>query len=97
MANGSKTNADLFDRLDRLRLELKNDIQTNSGSLRQDIQGLRTDFNNLEAGRLTRAEQAINKLQTSQGIENYKLYVLWFIITAVTGVVVSVVAARLSK
>lgn len=63
--------------------------------LKQDIQGLRTDFNNLEAGRLTRAEAAINDLKTDQGIANYKLYILWFIISAATAIIVSVLSHKI--
>lgn len=95
-SNKNTTNSDIFDRLDKLRVEIKGDMQVSYTSLKQDIQGLRSDFTTLEAGRLTAAEQKLNKLETNQGIANYKLYIMWFIITSATGIIVSVVATRLN-
>ena len=62
------SNEDIFDRLERLRVEVKGDIQINYNSLKQDVQGLRSDFNTLEAGRLTAVEQRTNTLKKNQSI-----------------------------
>lgn len=50
--NGSVTNRDLYDSIDKVRLELKSDLKD-----------LRTQFDTLEAGRLTRAESNIADLR----------------------------------
>ena len=71
------SNEDIFDRLERLRVEVKGDIQINYNSLKQDVQGLRSDFNTLEAGRLTAVEQRTNTLEKNQGIQNNPLK--WFL------------------
>ena len=90
------SNEDIFDRLERLRVEVKGDIQINYNSLKQDVQGLRSDFNTLEAGRLTAVEQRTNTLEKNQGIQNYKLYVLWSIITVALTIIINFILKRAS-
>lgn len=51
-SNGSVTNKDLYEAVNGMRVELKGDIKD-----------LRSQFDNLEAGRLTRAEGDINHLR----------------------------------
>ena len=91
MANGPITNSNLYDRLEQLRKELTSDIKSNARDLKDDIHGLRTDFNTLEAGRLTKLEETLNKMQVNQGIANTNLYILWFIITTALTVLINII------
>jgi hypothetical protein len=63
MANGKQiTNADIYDRLDRLRIEVTKRIDDTSKEHKSELGDLRRQFETLEAGRLTRAEGNINSL-----------------------------------
>ncbi len=77
------TNSRLYEMIDRSRLELKGDI------LR-----LEAKFDNLEAGRLTRAEQDIGKLQVREATLNTKVYVLVFIISSAVSAIITAVVLR---
>ena len=101
MANGQRTtNTDIFDSLERLRLELKGDLMSNATDLRQDIRALRQDFNTMEAGRLTKAENnivqlqlqvenQIAKLRANQSIQNSKTLLIWGLIVAALNFIVT--------
>lgn len=57
------TNAGLYDRLDSLRLEFKQDINVAVNTVAISQGRLEKKFDDLEAGRLTRAEGYINDLR----------------------------------
>lgn len=87
MANGKPISNDkLYDLVDRTRLELKGDIIR-----------LETKFDTLEAGRLTRAEADISKLQVKDATLNTKVYFLVFIISSVMSGLITVAVSRLIK
>lgn len=63
MANSRQvTNQDIYDRLDRLRLEVTKRIEDTSREQKNELTDLRRQFENLETGRLTRAESNLNIL-----------------------------------
>ncbi len=86
MAERPVSNQNIYELIDRSRLELKSDL------LR-----LETKFDNLEAGRLTRAEAAIGKLEVRDATLNTKVYVLVFIISTVISAIVTATAIRFIK
>lgn len=57
------TNAGIYDKLESLRLEVKQDIVTAVNSVAISQGRLEKKFDDLEAGRLTRAEGNINDLR----------------------------------
>lgn len=59
----SVSNDKLYDRLDAVRLELKQDIVNAVTSVAQNQGRLEAKFDNLEAGRLTRNEQKMTDLE----------------------------------
>ncbi len=64
MTNGkSVTNLDIWDRLERLRIELARQIADTSRDHKAELADLRRQFETLEAGRLTRAEGNIQELR----------------------------------
>lgn len=98
MANGRPvTNDKIYDlmgrvesKVDSVRLELKQDIVNSVATMGQNQGRLEAKFDNLEAGRLTRSEQAITALQielqkfkgeseTSEGKISTKIAVIWAI------------------
>lgn len=80
------TNRDLYNAIRDLRSEF-------TGS----IQRLDDKFMQMEAGRLTRAENAINKLEVRDATLSTKVYVLVGIITITGSAIVSVLVGRLFK
>lgn len=87
MANGrSPSNKEVYDLVDTARKELKSDIIR-----------LETKFDNLEAGRLTRAEHDIGKLQINQATAGTKLAIGGFIAASVVGAVVGVVVQNILR
>lgn len=96
MANGKPiTNDRLYDALNDMRLELK-----------QDIGDLRRQFETLEAGRLTRAEGHIqdlrielldtaSKLKTNQAVISTKVLVIWAIGSALFSLAGAAIVMRL--
>lgn len=102
------TNANLFDRLDALRLEVKQDISTAVNTVALSQGRLEEKFDKLEAGRLTRAEghindlridliEAQNKLSQNQAVMSTKLVVLWAIGSGVLSIIGGVLATRVLK
>ena len=57
------TNADIYDRLDRLRVEVTRRIDDTSREHKSELGDLRRQFETLEAGRLTRAEANIQDIR----------------------------------
>jgi hypothetical protein len=82
MANGV-SNKDLYDSLDRVRIELKTDIVR-----------LEAKFDSLEAGRLTRLESQVNKQQVNQATASTKLAIIGFIAASVIGAIISTIVPR---
>lgn len=78
------SNGKIYELIDKSRVELKGDIIR-----------LESKFDNLEAGRLTRAEQDIGRLQVRDATLSVKVYVLVFIISSVWSAVVTAVALQL--
>jgi ABC-type phosphate transport system auxiliary subunit len=66
MANGKVTNVDIFDRLERLRLELSRQIDSTSRDHKAELGDLRRQFEVLEAGRLTALERRMNDFVIAQ-------------------------------
>lgn len=86
MANGDRgsvTNRDLYDAINGLRVEVTGQVQR-----------LDDKFSQLEAGRLTRAEQAIGSLQVRDATLSTKVYVLVFIISSVVSAIITAVALK---
>lgn len=89
MANSRPvSNENLFDRMESMRLELKQDIIAAVASVAQNQGRLEAKFDTLEAGRLTRAEANITdlrvllqkfegKVDTSEGKISTKLTIIW--------------------
>ncbi len=86
MAQTPVSNQNIYELIDRSRLELKGDL------LR-----LENKFDSLEAGRLTRAEGAISKLEVRDATLSTKVYVLVFIISTVISAIVTATALRFIK
>lgn len=99
------TNAGLYDRLDSLRLEVKQDIAVAVNTVALSQGRLEKKFDDLEAGRLTRAEGNINdlrievlkahdKLSQNQAVISTKMMVLWMIASTLTMTGISVVVTK---
>ena len=75
-ASKSVSNNAIYDRMDSVRLELKQDIISAVASVAQNQGRLEAKFDTLEAGRLTRSEQKITdleiKLQKFEGVTSTK-------------------------
>lgn len=68
------------------------EIKTELSLLRADHAGLRSEFNKLEAGRLTRLESAF---ATSEAVSHTKAKNTAMLYSTVTGVVVSILTATI--
>lgn len=66
MTSKSVTNVDIFDRLERLRLELSKQIDSTSRDHKAELTDLRRQFETLEAGRLTALEKRMNDFVITQ-------------------------------
>ncbi len=77
------SNNRIYELIDRSRIELKGDIIR-----------LETKFDNLEAGRLTRVEQDVGRLQIKDATLNTKVYVLVFVISSAVSAIITAVVAR---
>jgi hypothetical protein len=66
------TNVDIFDRLERLRLELSKQIDVTSRDHKVELADLRRQFEVLEAGRLTRLEGRMNDFVVAQANKDAK-------------------------
>lgn len=109
MTNSKNTsNSDLRDRMDALRLEIKADINAAITAVANNQGRLEKKFDDLEAGRLTRAEANIqdlkiellkttDTLRTNQAVISTKVVVLWAIASALISMVGGATVARLIK
>jgi hypothetical protein len=88
------TNSGLYDRLDSLRLEVKQDISVAVTAVAQSQGRLEKKFDDLEAGRLTRLEGKYNDLSirmiqyqgerdSQASVVNFKTATLWTISLAI--------------
>lgn len=66
------TNVDIFDRLERLRLELSKQIDSTSRDHKAELGDLRRQFETLEAGRLTALEKRMNDFVITQSQRDAK-------------------------
>lgn len=66
------TNVDIFDRLERLRLELSKQIDSTSRDHKAELADLRRQFETLEAGRLTALEKRMNDFVVAQANRDAK-------------------------
>lgn len=60
------TNLDIYDRLERLRLEVTKKIDDTSKDHKAELGDLRRQFETLEAGRLTRLEAKVTDMEIAQ-------------------------------
>jgi F0F1-type ATP synthase assembly protein I len=79
-------NSKIYELIDRTRLELKSDIIR-----------LESKFDALEAGRLTRLEDRVQKQDISVSTAATKLAILGFIAASVVGAIIGVVVPRIVK
>lgn len=86
----SITNEKVYDLVNSLRLEIKQDILNMGVALTESHGRLEKKFDELEAGRLTRAEGNINRLQVQNATQTTKLAILGFIASCIIGSVISV-------
>lgn len=84
----------VYELVNNMRLELKADIATMGNSLSQQQGRLEKKFDELEAGRLTRAEGNINDLKVKQATSSVKLAVVGFISASIIGAIVSAVISN---
>lgn len=82
------TNTNIYELIERLRLELKADIQSATTALANNQGKLEGKFDTLEAGRLTAAEREISKLKVAEATLNVKVLVLVFIISTTSSALV---------
>lgn len=92
-----KSNATIYELINNTRLELKADINSMGTALAESHGRLEKKFDELEAGRLTRAESAINNLKVANATQTTKLAVLGFIVSSIIGTVLSIVITRALK
>lgn len=98
MAAKSSNNAnfkDIFELVERMRLENKQDLSVAVSTITQNQASLEKKFDELEAGRLTRAEGDIRDLRVQNATVNTKLAVLVFIAAAIMSAVISVVIPKI--
>jgi hypothetical protein len=107
-AKRDTSNAGIYDRLDSLRLEVKQDISVAVNTVAMSQGRLEKKFDELEAGRLTRAEANIQDLRisllkssdsqkTSQAVLSTKFVLLWGILMLALSVLGGALAARIIK
>jgi hypothetical protein len=99
------TNVDIFDRLERLRLELSKQIESTSRDHKSELADLRRQFETLEAGRLTRLEGRMNDfvvsqanrdagLKENQAVMSTKFLVIWSLAGAIMVATLTAAAYR---
>lgn len=102
------TNVDIFDRLERLRLELSKQIDITSRDHKDELADLRRQFETLEAGRLTRLEGRMNdfvvaqanrdaKIKENQAVMSTKVIIVGAIALAIFYGLVDAVARKVVK
>lgn len=60
------TNVDIYDRMERLRIEITEQINRTSADHKSELGDLRRQFETLEAGRLTAVEKRMNDFVVTQ-------------------------------
>lgn len=95
--NGRATSQQVYELVNAMRLELKQDISSMGTSLAANQGRLEKKFDDLEAGRLTRAEGAINDLKVKSATATTKLAIIGFISASVIGAVISAIVARIAS
>lgn len=86
MATDNVTNRDLYESINSLRSEFGGAIQR-----------LDDKFMTMEAGRLARAEVAINKLEVREATLNTKVVALVFIMSTTSSAIIYALASRLFR
>lgn len=81
--NNKIDNGQIYELVDRMRLEVKGDINR-----------LETKFDGLESGRITKMEGEVTQLRVSIATAATKLAILGFISASVVGAIVSVIVAK---
>lgn len=84
-------NGQIFKLVNDARLELKSDIAVSFGALSQQQGKLEKKFDELEAGRLTRAEANINELRVKDAVLTTKVIVLVGVIASAGTIILNVV------
>lgn len=84
MATKNVDNGAIYELVNSTRVELKSDIIRLEGK-----------FDTLEAGRLTRAEGDISRLQVREATLNTKVIALVFIISTMSSAIIYALASRL--
>lgn len=92
----AQSNDKIYDLINAVRLELKQDISTMGTGLAAQVGKLDQKLDNLEAGRVANAEKDINTLKVKAATANVKLAVVGFIASSVIGAIVSTVIAKLA-
>lgn len=85
---------DVYELVERVRIELKQDMIGAVAAISNNQGSLERKFDELEAGRLTRAEEHIRRLQVTNATINVKMGVLVFIATAIVSTVISVTVTK---
>lgn len=99
------TNDKIYDLVNSVRLELKNDIAVTGTSLANNQGRLEKKFDDLEAGRLTHIESRYNDLALRvsefEGVQNaksaginVKLAILWFILMTIGVAIINVFTSK---
>jgi hypothetical protein len=91
----AKSNGNIYELINEVRLEIKSDIAAMHTSLANNQGRLEKQFQELEAGRLTRAEGNINDIRVNQATATTKLAILGFIAASIVGSIISVVITKL--
>jgi hypothetical protein len=92
----AQSNDKIYDLINAVRLELKQDISNQGVSLASAMGKLEQKFDNLEAGRLTDVERTANDLKVKAATANVKLAVIGFIASSIVGAIVSSVIAKVA-
>ncbi len=102
------SNSAIYDRLDSLRLEVKQDISVAVNTVAQSQGRLEKKFDDLEAGRLTRAEgniqdlrvqilQQTDNLKTNQAVIGSKIVIIWALCSAMLSILGGAFVSRLLR
>lgn len=78
-----ESEANTYALINAMRIEIKGDISAAFGTLSQQQGKLENKFDDLEAGRLTRAESNINELKVKDAVLTVKVMILVGIIVSV--------------
>lgn len=96
-AKNGATIRDVYELVERTRLELKQDMLNAVATVSMNQGTLEKKFDELEAGRLTRAEEHIRNLQVQNATANTKLAVLVFVSAAIVSAIVNIIVPRIFR